>query len=63
MPQLPNSVSDSLSASLDALNATFNGGCFSIVPGPMALDQAVIRAPQLLANAAEQIAWIAAIGK
>ena len=47
--------------SLAALNATFNGGCFSIVPGPMALDQAVIRAPELLANAAEQIARIAAI--
>ncbi len=42
--------------SLAALNATFNGGCFSIVPGPMALDQAVIRAPELLANAAEQVA-------
>ena len=47
--------------SLAALNAAFNGGCFSIVPGPMALDQAVIRAPELLANAAEQIARIAAI--
>ena len=47
--------------SLAALNATFNGGCFSIVPGPMALDQAVILAPALLANAAEQIARIAAI--
>ncbi len=47
--------------SLAALNATFNGGCFSIVPGPMALDQAVIRAPELLANAVEQIARIAAI--
>ncbi len=47
--------------SLAALNATFNGGCFSIVPGPMALDQAVIRAPELLANAAEQIARIAVI--
>lgn len=45
--------------SLAELNATFNGGCFSIVPGPMALDQAVIRAPELLANAAEQIARIA----
>jgi len=44
---------------LAALNATFNGGCFSIVPGPMALDQAVIRAPELIANAAEQIARIA----
>ena len=41
------------------LSATFNGGCFSIVPGPMGLDQAVIRAPELLANAAEQIARIA----
>ncbi len=47
--------------SLAALNATFNGGCFSIVPGPMALDQAVIRAPELLANVAEQIARIATI--
>ena len=49
------------SAALEALNATFNGGSFSIVPGPMALEQAVIRAPELLANAAEQIARIAAI--
>ncbi len=46
---------------LTALNETFNGGCFSIVPGPMALDQAVIRAPELLANVAEQIARIATI--
>lgn len=45
--------------SLAALNAVFNGGCFSIVPGPMALDQAVIRAPELLANAAEQVARVA----
>ena len=44
---------------LAVLNETFNGGCFSIVPGPMALDQAVIRAPELLANAAEQIARVA----
>ena len=51
------------SASLEALNPTFNGGCFSIVPGPMALDQAVIRAPELLANAAEQIARIAVAAK
>ena len=49
------------SASLEALNATFNGGCFSIVPGPMTLDQAVIRAPELLANAVEQIARIAVV--
>jgi glycerate 2-kinase len=47
--------------SLALLTATFNGGCFSIVPGPMALDQAVIRAPELLANAVEQIARVAAI--
>jgi glycerate kinase len=46
---------------LASLGETFNGGCFSIVPGPMALDQAVIRAPELLANAAEQIARIATI--
>lgn len=45
--------------SLAALNEIFNGGCFSIVPGPMALDQAVIRAPELLANVSEQIARIA----
>ena len=50
-------------ASLNALNATFNGGCFSIVPGPMTLQQAVIRAPELLANAAEQIARIAVAAK
>ncbi|MBL8310128.1 MAG: glycerate kinase [Burkholderiales bacterium] len=43
-------------ASLEALNPVFNGGCFSIVPGPMALDQAIIRAPELLSNAAEQLA-------
>ena len=48
-------------SSLALLTATFNGGCFSIVPEPMALDQAVIRAPELLANAVEQIARIAAI--
>ena len=47
--------------SLGLLNATFNGGCFSIVPGPMALEQAVIRAPELLANAAEQLARIVSI--
>ena len=55
-------VSGSVDAdSLGVLSATFNGGCFSIVPGPMALDQAVIRAPELLANAVEQIARIASI--
>lgn len=40
------------------LNALFNGGCFSIVPGPMTLDQAIIRAPELIANSAEQIARV-----
>ena len=48
---------------LAELNATFNGGCFSIVPGPMTLDQAVIRAPELVANAAEQIARITSVKK
>jgi glycerate 2-kinase len=50
-----------LSGGVDAtalaeLNKVFNGGCFSLVPGPMALDQAVIRAAELLANSAEQLA-------
>ena len=48
---------------LAELNTAFNGGCFSIVPGPMTLDQAVIRAPELIANAAEQIARIASVSK
>lgn len=48
------------STALDALNETFNGGCFSIVPGPMALDQAVIRAPELLSNVAQQLARVVA---
>ena len=48
---------------LAELNSVFNGGCFSIVPGPMTLDQAVIRAPELIANAAEQIARIASVSK
>ncbi len=43
-------------AALSKLSKTFNGGCFSLVPGPMALDQAVIRAAELLANSAEQLA-------
>jgi glycerate 2-kinase len=43
-------------AALGELTKLFNGGCFSLVPGPMALDQAVIRAAELLANAAEQLA-------
>ena len=43
-------------AALAELNTVFNGGCFSLVPGPMALDHAIIRAPELLANAAEQLA-------
>ncbi len=48
---------------LAELNTAFNGGCFSIVPGPMTLDQAVIRAPELIANAAEQTARIASVPK
>jgi glycerate kinase len=48
---------------LAELNTVFNGGCFSIVPGPMTLDQAVIRAPELIANAAEQIARVASVSK
>ena len=48
---------------LAELNSVFNGGCFSIVPGPMTLDQAVIRAPELIANAAEQTARIASVPK
>ncbi len=46
---------------LTELNTAFNGGCFSIVPGPMTLDQAVIRAPELVANAVEQVARIAIV--
>ena len=49
--------------SLAELNTAFNGGCFSIVPGPMTLDQAVIRAPELIANAAEQIARISGVSR
>jgi glycerate kinase len=48
---------------LAELNTAFNGGCFSIVPGPMTLDQAVIRAPELIANAAEQIARISGVSR
>jgi glycerate 2-kinase len=42
-------------SALVRLNEVFNGGCFSLVPGPIALDQAVIRAAEFLSNAAEQI--------
>jgi glycerate kinase len=50
-------------AALGVLNETFNGGCFSIVPGPMALDQAVIRAPELLANVAAQVARLVPVSR
>ncbi len=43
-------------AALAALNEVFNGGCFSLVPGPITLDQAVIRGAEFLSNAAEQLA-------
>jgi glycerate 2-kinase len=41
---------------LAQLNEVFNGGCFSLVPGPISLDQAVIRGAEFLSNAAEQLA-------
>ncbi len=43
-------------AALVKLNDVFNGGCFSLVPGPIALDQAVIRGAEFLSNTAEQLA-------
>lgn len=43
-------------AALAKLNEVFNGGCFSLTPGPIALDQAVIRGAEFLSNAAEQLA-------
>jgi glycerate kinase len=43
-------------AALSSLNDVFNGGCFSLVPGPISLDQAVIRGAEFLSNAAEQLA-------
>lgn len=43
-------------AALASLNDVFNGGCFSLVPGPISLDQAVIRGAEFLSNAAEQLA-------
>ncbi len=41
---------------LAALGALFNGGSFSLAPGPIALDQAIERSAELLANSAEQLA-------
>ncbi|MDB5774699.1 MAG: glycerate kinase [Herbaspirillum sp.] len=38
-------------------------GCFSIVPGPMALEQAIAQAEQLLQAAAEQIAAVWQAGR
>jgi glycerate 2-kinase len=49
-------------AALAKLNDVFNGGCFSLVPGPIALDQAVIRAAEFLSNAAEQMARLRTSG-
>lgn len=43
-------------AALASLNDVFNGGCFSLVPGPISLDQAVIRGAEFLSNTAEQLA-------
>lgn len=43
-------------AALAALNETFNGGCFSITPGPVSLDQAIANADAWLGNTAEQVA-------
>jgi glycerate 2-kinase len=42
-------------AALTKLNEVFNGGCFSLVPGPITLDQAVIRGAEFLSNTAEQL--------
>jgi glycerate 2-kinase len=42
-------------AALAKLNEVFNGGCFSLVPGPITLDQAVIRGAEFLSNTAEQL--------
>jgi glycerate 2-kinase len=41
---------------LAELNKVFNGGCFSLVPGPISLDQAIIRGAEFLSNTAEQLA-------
>ncbi len=43
-------------AAIPALNVIFNGGCFSLVNGPMTLDDALANTPALLANVAEQCA-------
>jgi glycerate 2-kinase len=49
-------------SALSKLNEVFNGGCFSLVPGPIALDQAVIRAAEFLSNTAEQMARLRSAG-
>ncbi|MGL5004618.1 MAG: glycerate kinase, partial [Casimicrobium sp.] len=43
-------------AALVELNKVFNGGCFSLVPGPISLDQAITRGAEFLSNTAEQLA-------
>jgi glycerate 2-kinase len=43
-------------SALSKLNDVFNGGCFSLVPGPISLDQAIIRCAEFLSNVAEQLA-------
>ncbi|MCZ2136381.1 MAG: glycerate kinase [Burkholderiales bacterium] len=57
----PDALATLLSGGIDPavlpeLNEVFNGGCFAIAPGPMTLDQAVIRAPELLTSMAAQLA-------
>jgi glycerate 2-kinase len=49
-------------AALATLNDVFNGGCFSLVPGPISLDQAVIRGAEFLSNTAEQLARLRGAG-
>ncbi len=45
---------------LPSLAPTFNGGCFSIAPGPISLDRAIAEADTFLANTAEQVARLLA---
>ncbi|TAG82141.1 MAG: glycerate kinase [Betaproteobacteria bacterium] len=45
---------------LAALAPTFNGGCFSIAPGPISLERAIAEADTFLANTAEQVARLLA---
>ena len=45
---------------LSSLAPTFNGGCFSIAPGPISLERAIADADTFLANTAEQVARLVA---